>query len=91
MVFIERPEYEAKNPDELPAIAPVTPFALELRSRVREYFEREAKSRGVPFIQALKATPARIIQIVLLAAVFLATVPAFLRGEWWTLIATPIR
>jgi len=85
----EWPEYEMKS-DGLPEEAPVSPFARELRSRVRALFASEAKRRGVPILQATKATPWRWMELTILLGLFVATLPAFLRGEWWTLLATPL-
>lgn len=86
----EWPEAESNNPDAIPNMAPVSSFALELQMRVKEYFEGEAKRRGVPLIEAIKATPMRWAQLILLCSIFVATLPAFFAGEYWTLLATPL-
>ena len=66
------------------------PFELELKKEVKQYFEGEAKRRGVSFFTATKATPRRWLEILVLTCIFVATVPAFVRGENWTLLATPL-
>jgi len=83
------PMYESKDEGSLPEQAPVSPFALELRQRVGAYLKTEAKRRGVSVIQASKATPARWAMITLFSVLFLATLPSFVAGETWTLLATP--
>ena len=70
-------------------LAPVSEFAHELRQEVQKYFEKEAKRRGVPLMQAIKATPARWALMLTWAAIFVATLPSFFAGEYWTLIGTP--
>jgi delta11-fatty-acid desaturase len=86
----EWPAYESKDPDEIPTEPPYSDFALELRNRVEEYVRGEAKRRGVGLIEATKPTASRWALIFALTALFLSTVPAFFRGEWWTVWATPI-
>jgi hypothetical protein len=66
------------------------PFEVELKKEVKQYFEGEAKRRGVSFTQATKATPRRWAEILFLTCLFVATIPAFVRGESWTLFATPV-
>lgn len=70
--------------------APVTPFARDLVAAARGYLQTEAARRGVPLLTAAKATPARWLQLGVLAACYVATLPAFLRGELWTLFATSL-
>lgn len=82
------PEFESKNDSD--AHAPVSEFAYELRTKVQNYFKSEAKRRGVPLIEATKGTPFRWVQITLMTMLFTSTLPGFLRGEWWTLFATPL-
>ena len=87
--FFTWPEAEMKNPDELPSTAPVTEFAHELTVRVRSYLQTEAKRRGVPLLEASKATPERWLEIGILACLYVSTLPSFFGGEYWTLVATP--
>lgn len=84
------PEYESKDPNELPSEPPFSEFAMELRNRVQEYLLGEANRRGVPLLEASKATPARRALLFVLGALFFATIPSFIRGELWTLWATPL-
>ena len=65
-------------------------FERELKDRVLEYFRGEAARRGVSLIEATKATPRRWAEIGLLLLLFVSTVPAFVRGEAWTLLVTPV-
>jgi delta11-fatty-acid desaturase len=58
--------------------------------QVGDYFRAEAKRRGVPLLEATKATFARKIELTALMALFCMTLPAFFRGELWTLIAMPL-
>lgn len=44
----------------------------------------------MPLLEATKATFARKIELTVLLALFFATLPAFFRGELWTLIAMPL-
>lgn len=87
--FFNWPAYETKDESEIPKLAPVSEFAHELRQEVQKYFEKEAKRRGVPLMQAIKATPARWALMLTWAAIFVATLPSFFAGEYWTLIGTP--
>ena len=87
--FFTWPAYETKDETEVPKMAPVSEFAHELRSEVKKYFEKEAKRRGVPFMDAIKATPARWALMLTWFAIFACTLPSFVAGEWWTLIGTP--
>jgi len=82
------PEFEAKSAADKQA--PVTDFAHELRTKVQGYLQGEAKRRGVPLLEASKCTPARKVELALLACIFISTLPAHFRGEWWTLLATPL-
>ena len=61
-----------------------------MRTKVHEYLKKEAERRGVPLLEASKATPTRWVELFVLAALFVSTLPAFFRGELWTLLATPI-
>lgn len=87
--YFDWPEFESKG-DGVAEMAPVTPFAHELRTKVRAYFEGEAKRRGVPLLEAMKATPERWLEIAGLVAVLCSLLPAFLRGELWACFAAPI-
>eukprot|EP00047_Mylnosiga_fluctuans_P001693 m.221479 g.221479 ORF g.221479 m.221479 type:complete len:439 (+) comp10595_c0_seq1:326-1642(+) len=83
------PEFESKS-TESPAEPPVSAFARELRQKVQAYFQAEAERRGVPFLEATKATPRRWIEMIIFTLLFAFTLPAFFRGELWTLLATPL-
>merc|ERR1711871_1247085 len=74
----------------LRSAAPVSEFAQELRSRVKAHFQAEATRRGIPVLDATKATPRRWAEMAVFAALFVATLPSFFRGEWWTLVGTPL-
>ena len=84
-----RPQADLKNSDDFASVAPVTEFAHEMTVRVRGYLEKEAKRRGVPLLEASKATPMRWLSIVVMAAIYISTLPSFFAGEYWTLLVTP--
>jgi hypothetical protein len=44
----------------------------------------------VPLLTAAKATPVRWLELCVLATGFLATLPFFLSGQLWTLVAMPL-
>ncbi|EGD79088.1 microsomal delta-5 desaturase [Salpingoeca rosetta] len=85
----EWPEYENKD-GKVADGAPVSAFGKELVDQVKHYFEGEAKRRGVSLLDATKATPMRWLELFVLFSLFLATLPGFFRGEYWTLIAMPL-
>ena len=66
------------------------PFTLGIKEIVVEHFTKIAEERGISLREATKATPARWFMILSMMAMFFATVPSFLGGEWWTLVATPL-
>lgn len=84
----EWPEFESKSKTDVQP--PVSDFAHELRTKVQGYLKQEATRRGVPLLEASKCTPYRKFELTFLACLFLSTLPAFVRGEWWTLLATPL-
>jgi len=88
--FFDWPAYESKDPEELPQMPPVSEFAHELTARTKTYFEKEATRRGVPLLEASKASPGRWAMVTVLFGLFLSTIPAFVRGEWWSLAGTPL-
>lgn len=87
--FFDWPQADLKNSDDFASVAPVTEFAHEMTVRVRGYLEKEAKRRGVPLLEASKATPMRWLSIVVMAAIYISTLPSFFAGEYWTLLVTP--
>jgi len=84
------PEQEAKDGSSVHETAPISDFARELTQKVGEYFRSEAERRGVPLLQASKATPLRWLELTIMTAMFLATLPATFRGEYWALVAMPL-
>ena len=64
--------------------------AHELRTKVHGYLMQEASRRNVPLLEAAKCTPSRKVELAVLTMLFVMTLPAFFRGEWWTLLATPL-
>lgn len=66
------------------------PFANDVKEMLKEHFLPEAQRRGISLREATKATPQRWCMILSLMAAFFATLPSMVRGEWWTLLATPI-
>lgn len=65
-------------------------FGEALRFQVREYFEIEAKRRGVSIREATKATPSRWLEIAIMAVIFLYATVGFVRGEWISLFLFPL-
>lgn len=65
-------------------------FGEALKFEVRQYFEGEAKKRNVSLREATKATPGRWMEIAIMAAVFVYSMPGFFRGEWFSLFAFPL-
>jgi delta11-fatty-acid desaturase len=65
------------------------PFMLDIKKMVIDHFKPIAKARGITLREATKATPQRWTMILSMMAMFFATLPAFVRGEWWTLVVTP--
>ena len=65
------------------------PFVKEIKNMVVDHFTPIAKARGVTLREASKATPQRWTMILTMMAAFFATLPAYTRGEWWTLFVTP--
>jgi delta11-fatty-acid desaturase len=64
-------------------------FGQELKQEVREYFQKEAKRRGISLLEATKATPWRWGEIIFFNLALLITIPFFVMGYYWTLILTP--
>ena len=65
------------------------PFEVEVVTAVRQYFEQEAARRGVSLRTALKATPQRWLEILILTLAFLASAAALVAGWWPALLLTP--
>eukprot|EP00052_Salpingoeca_macrocollata_P001574 m.26320 g.26320 ORF g.26320 m.26320 type:complete len:446 (-) comp11495_c0_seq1:49-1386(-) len=84
------PEFESKEAGGNSSGAPLSDFATELIARVKVHFQAEAKRRGVPLLTATKATPLRWVEMIVMVLLYVATLPAFLRGEWWALVASPL-
>lgn len=69
---------------------PRSAFARQVQEEVADYFRRIAKKRGVSLLEASKATPFRWFEMIFLIVAFVASLPFFVQGYWWTLIVTPI-
>ena len=65
------------------------PFTVDIKKMIVDHFKPIAKARGITLREATKATPQRWLMILSLMAAFFATIPYFVAGRWWTLIATP--
>ncbi|EDQ89353.1 uncharacterized protein MONBRDRAFT_8218 [Monosiga brevicollis MX1] len=85
----EWPEVEQKDGGARTE-APISDFAFEVRQKVRAYFQAEAKRRGVSLLAATKATPARWLELGILFAIFVATLPGCFRGDLLALVAMSI-
>jgi len=57
---------------------------------VTDMFRKEAKERNLTLLQAIKATPGRWAEMVVLLVLFLFTIPFYVTGHWWTLFFTPL-
>jgi len=66
-----------------------SPFTKDIKSMVRNHFKSRATELGITLRQATKATPTRWVLILSLMFCFFATIPYFVAGQYWTLIATP--
>ncbi|KAI9152710.1 hypothetical protein H9P43_009506 [Blastocladiella emersonii ATCC 22665] len=67
-----------------------SPFARDLKAAVRDYFDAEAKRRGVSFRQAMKGTPLRHVHLALLAATTIASIAFMVRGSVLAMFVTPL-
>ena len=65
------------------------PFTVDVKNMVVAHFTPMATTRGISLRAATKATPVRWAMIVAMMVAFASTLPAFLRGDWWTLLVTP--
>lgn len=65
-------------------------FGAALKAEVKEYFEGEARRRGVSLRSATKATPWRCAEIAVLTAMNASTIPGFFRGDWRFLFLFPL-
>ena len=65
-------------------------FAEELIEQVTNYFKSESKRRGVSLLQATKATPRRWAEMIIFSLGFLITIPFFVQGYWFSVIALPV-
>ena len=66
-----------------------SPFNKEIKTMVKDHFNERARTLGITVKQATKATPTRWALVLSLVFLFLATIPSFVSGEYWTLIFTP--
>jgi len=66
-----------------------SPFNKEIKTMVKDHFSKRARTLGITLTQATKATPTRWALVLSLMFLFLATIPSFVSGEYWTLIFTP--
>ena len=68
---------------------PIDPFEVEVKAIARQYFEAEAARRGVSFRVATKATTVRYLQLLVMAAAFIASAPLLVAGWWPAVVLTP--
>ena len=64
-------------------------FTNDVKKMIVDHFRPEAERRGISLRQATKATPERWFMIIGLMVAFFATLPCYVAGQWWTLLATP--
>ncbi len=66
------------------------PFVIELRARVRAYFEALARRRGCGLIEATKAPWAKHVENVVAFCAFAASCVFLARGHWLATLTTPL-
>eukprot|EP00357_Protocruzia_adherens_P017483 CAMPEP_0115004000 /NCGR_PEP_ID=MMETSP0216-20121206/18947_1 /TAXON_ID=223996 /ORGANISM="Protocruzia adherens, Strain Boccale" /LENGTH=428 /DNA_ID=CAMNT_0002369915 /DNA_START=115 /DNA_END=1401 /DNA_ORIENTATION=+ len=66
-----------------------TPFAQEIVSRCKTYFEGIAKKKGISITAATKATPKRQLENYFYFFLYLYAVYCWFLGEWWTIVGMP--
>jgi fatty acid desaturase len=64
-------------------------FSREVVSEVKDYFQAEATRRGISLLAATKATNARWVEMIVFSGLFLATLPFFINGYWFSVVALP--
>lgn len=69
---------------------PASEFAVEIKAAVVDYFKSEAERRGIPVIQAIKATPLKWLQIFFYAAIFAVAIKHSLTGDPWMIVGLPL-
>lgn len=65
-------------------------FVFELKSKVKEYFQKEATRRGISLLEATKATPRRWIEMISFFILFVGTIPFYVQGYYLSVILLPI-
>ena len=65
------------------------PFMNDIKQVLIDYLQPIARQRGCTLYQASKATPRRLFMIGILFITFLATIPSYINGKYWTLFVTP--
>ena len=65
-------------------------FSREVVAEVKEYFQKEAKRKGISLLEATKATKRRWTEMILFSSVFLCTVPFYVSGYWFSLFVLPL-
>jgi len=68
----------------------LSPFAQEVRMRVREYFSAQATAQGVSMREAMKAPTAKWCLVVVLWVAFVIVFLSWLCGQWFGLLLLPI-
>lgn len=64
-------------------------FVQDLKSMLHSYFAPIAKQNNCTEFAAAKATYGRWSFLAILTTVFIATIPHYIQGYYWTLFATP--
>merc|ERR1712110_272600 len=65
-------------------------FSREVVAEVKEYFQKEAKRRGISLLEATKATKRRWVEMILFSAIFLTLVPFYVSGYWFSIFVLPL-
>ena len=64
-------------------------FVKDIKQVLMDYFEPIAKKHNCTLYQAAKATHRRWAVVAMLFTAFGATLPAYIQGQYWTLLVTP--
>jgi hypothetical protein len=69
---------------------PASDFAVEMKGAVNAYFQEQSRIRGIPVIQAIKATPAKWAEAVFFGIVFIFAIRHSLTGDPKMLVGLPL-
>jgi fatty acid desaturase len=64
-------------------------FVIDLKQLLHRYFEPIAERKGCSLYQAAKASTGRWLLISTLTLAFIAVLPSYITGQYWTLLVIP--